>query len=115
MARREFSVAVRKAAWERCGGFCECGCGVKILPGDGPEFDHRIEAALGGEPTVENCIVTRKTCHKAKTRARASAVAKALRLERHAANIRPRKAVIAGSRASRWKKPINGPAIRRTD
>lgn len=27
MSRREFSVRTRKAAYERSGGVCECGCG----------------------------------------------------------------------------------------
>jgi len=56
--RREFQKSVKIAAWQRSGGVCECGCGVKIVAGDGPEYDHRLEATLGGEPTLDNCVVT---------------------------------------------------------
>lgn len=35
--RQEFSKHVRIAAWERCGGNCEC-CGQKIV--GTPEFHH---------------------------------------------------------------------------
>ncbi len=53
--RKEFPKKVKLAAWQRSGGICECGCGVKIIAGDGPEYDHIIEDTIGGEPTLENC------------------------------------------------------------
>ncbi len=62
--RREFPKSVKIAAFQRCKGVCECGCGVKIRPGDGPEYHHRMEDALGGEPTLENCVVLRTRCHR---------------------------------------------------
>jgi hypothetical protein len=51
--RQEFSKATKLQMWERCGGRCECGCGLKII--GRPEYDHYpIPAALGGPATVEN-------------------------------------------------------------
>lgn len=113
MKRIEFSAKVRLAAWERSGGLCECGCQVKILPGDGPEYDHRVEAVLGGEATLQNCVVLRRRCHQAKTSARAPVLAKTRRLEKAASGIRPRKVVIPGSKASKWRKKIDGSVERR--
>lgn len=64
--RTEFAAKVRVAAFERAGGCCE-ECSVSIRPGNGPEYDHRIPDALGGEATLENCAVLCRNCHGAKT------------------------------------------------
>lgn len=88
--RKEFSKAVKLAAWQRCEGRCECGCGVKIFPGDGPEYDHRLEDTLGGEPTLENCVVLRGRCHKAKTSKSRPIVDKARRGFENRINARPK-------------------------
>lgn len=56
MTRSEFPKSVKLAAFERCRGRCECGCGLKIL--GGVHYDHYpIPAALGGPGTLENCRV----------------------------------------------------------
>lgn len=69
--RREFSKKVKLAAWQRASGHCEePSCGVKIILGNGPEYDHALEDYLSGEPTLENCVVLCLRCHKAKTKAR---------------------------------------------
>lgn len=64
--RREFSKQVKREALRRANGKCEnekCGAlfGVKF------HFDHDIADGLGGEPTLENCKVLCRTCHKEKT------------------------------------------------
>ena len=64
--RTEFPAKVRVAALERCGGCCE-ECGVSIRPGNGPQYDHIIPDALGGEATLDNCAVLCRSCHGAKT------------------------------------------------
>jgi 5-methylcytosine-specific restriction endonuclease McrA len=114
--RIEFSAKVKLAAWERSGGQCECGncAGAKIVPGDGPEYDHRVEAALGGDGSLENCIVSSARCHRSKTSARAPVIAKARRLEKKQANLRPaRKALIPGSKGTRYRKKLDGSVERR--
>lgn len=63
--RAEFSKATKLAAWERCGGRCECGCGLKIL--GRPEYHHRVPAALGGSNELENCAVYSVKCHRLQT------------------------------------------------
>jgi 5-methylcytosine-specific restriction protein A len=70
MARKEFPQKVRAAAFKRCGGpdksLCE-GCGLPIKRG-GFHYDHAKADTLGGEPTLENCVVLCTPCHKAKTK-----------------------------------------------
>lgn len=115
MSRREFPAAVKRDAYARCGGRCE-GCGGEFGPANGPEYDHRVEDALGGEPTLENCqVLGAKCCHRRKSIERAAPVAKALRLDRKAANIVAKKRELPGSRRSPWKQKIGGGWIRREE
>ena len=63
MTRQEFTKKTKLALWERCGGRCECGCGLKII--GTPEYDHSpVAASLGGPATVENGRVLSKKCHR---------------------------------------------------
>jgi 5-methylcytosine-specific restriction endonuclease McrA len=78
MKRQEFTKATKLAAWERCGGSCECGCGQNIL--GTPEYDHIVAAALGGSNGLENCRVMSRKCHRRLTSAETvPTVAKATR------------------------------------
>jgi 5-methylcytosine-specific restriction endonuclease McrA len=65
-ARREFSRKTRALAFERCNGSCE-SCGARLKVGEG-EYDHILPDVFSGEPTIENCQVLCRACHKAKTR-----------------------------------------------
>jgi len=91
----EFPKAVKLAAWQRSGGICECGCGVKIIAGDGPQYDHRLEATLGGEPTLENCVVLRTRCHAAKTSERRPEIDKTRRGFEKRINARPKRSKLS--------------------
>ena len=73
-SRREFSPVVKRAAYQRSGGICECHllrrdretCGAEL--GEGNTFyEHILPDQLNGEPTLENCAVLSKTCWKNKT------------------------------------------------
>ncbi|WP_068305881.1 HNH endonuclease [Pararhodobacter sp. CCB-MM2] len=111
--RSEFPAKIRVAAFERAKGCCE-QCGVSIRPGNGPEYDHRIPDALGGEPTLENCDVLCRSCHGAKTaKEDVPRIAKAKRVQRGHINARPKPVHrLPGSKGSGWRKPINAPAYR---
>ena len=114
MSRKEFPKSVKLAAWQRSNGHCECGCGVKIIAGDGPQYDHIIEDALGGEPTLENCRVLRKRCHAGKTSERRPNLDKARcgfekRIKARERRARP----MAGTKASGWKIKMNGERVKR--
>lgn len=62
--RREFSVKVKKAAYERSKGICEI-CGLKIL--GHAEFDHKIPLGLSGKSDMDNIACLCKKCHRIKT------------------------------------------------
>lgn len=53
--REEFSTAVRRAAWARCGGRCE-ECGERLVRGR-YTYDHTTPWRRGGPSTLENCMV----------------------------------------------------------
>lgn len=85
MTRAEFSQKTKLAAWKRADGICECGCGQPFgkHPKERPEYHHRVEAALGGENCLENCMAIRADCHAGITaKDSAPRVAKARRGEK---------------------------------
>jgi hypothetical protein len=98
MSRREFSLSVKKAAKERAGDTCECGCGRPFTnhPKERPHYDHRLADNLGGTPTLDNCAVIRIDCHKAKTGQDMNHIAKARRGENERLNLRPPRRKIPG-------------------
>jgi 5-methylcytosine-specific restriction endonuclease McrA len=107
MDRREFSKAVRRDAFLRANGRCElCGCKQRL------EYHHRIEAYLGGEATLENCIVLCRSCHGLTTQERRSEIDKTRRLADKRMGIR-RKSTMPGSRNSKYKKLMNGETVLR--
>lgn len=113
MTRKEFPKSVKLAAWQRSGGHCECGCGVKIIAGDGPEYDHVIEDAIGGEPTLDNCRVLRKRCHKAKTGKRRPEIDKARRIFEKQIKARSTSRPMPCGKNSAFKKKMNGEVVPR--
>jgi len=62
MARLEFPRKVRAAAILRAAGHCE-RCSAVLKTGEA-EFDHILPCALGGEPTLANCMVLCRPCHR---------------------------------------------------
>lgn len=108
MTRREFPRSVKVAAFKRADGHCE-DCGQKLFPGN-IEYDHSQEDFFGGEPTLHNCRVVCRGCHRSKTSARAPVMAKTRRQEAKNAGIhKPR------SRLSHptLRKKMNGEVVAR--
>jgi 5-methylcytosine-specific restriction protein A len=67
MSRREFSKLVKRDAFLRADGKCEgANCGAKLTKGKFA-YDHDIADGLGGEPTLDNCVVLCSACHGVKT------------------------------------------------
>lgn len=112
--RREFPARVKVAAYERSKGVCE-GCGGPLQVGRF-HYDHRIPDAMGGEPTLENCVVLCIGCHGAKTtRDDVPAIAKAKRREaRHLGAYRAKR-LIPGSKGTGFRKHIDGRVTRRKE
>jgi 5-methylcytosine-specific restriction endonuclease McrA len=91
MTRTEFSKSTKLQAWNRCQRsgipYCECGCEQKIV--GRPEYDHKLADGLGGDNSLENCVVMNAKCHRIKTsREDVPMIAKADRLREKAAGIR---------------------------
>ncbi|MBX3579957.1 MAG: hypothetical protein KF723_22365 [Rhizobiaceae bacterium] len=132
MSRSEFSSKICDAAWERAGGICEChrlaeygiegftaeGCGQRLGPVGNIYYEHIIVDRAGGKPTLDNCAVLTRACWRKKTDTHDQPVAaETKRQERMDRGIRPRQRKgqpMPGSRASGWRKPMFGPAERRT-
>jgi hypothetical protein len=116
MSRDEFPVSVRKAAYARAGGICECGCGQPFTdhPKERPHYDHDLPDFLGGVNDLENCKVLRVCCHQVKTYGKDMGMIKKVRRgQKDRANLKAIKAAIPGSRGSKFKKKINGEVVRR--
>jgi 5-methylcytosine-specific restriction protein A len=113
VTRREFSVAVRKAAWERCQGKCE-SCGTPFM-GRRPDYDHVKPDGLDGEPTLGNCQVLCRICHEYKTHQQDRPVmAKADRQGKAEAGIKAiRGPPMPGTKRSGLRKRMNGNVERR--
>ena len=67
MNRNEFSVATRKTANERAGDNCE-NCGTVFTAANPRNHDHDLPDDLGGDNSIENCVVLCLACHKLKTK-----------------------------------------------
>jgi len=113
MSRREFSKAVMRDAALRAGGFCENRtCGAKLSHGDF-HYDHIIPDALGGEPTLDNCQVLCRACHKEKTgNEDMPRIAKAKRISDREKGIK-RRSRFGASRDSNLKMKIGGGLVDR--
>ena len=116
MAKRlEFSKAVKAQRFAHCGGRCE-KCGDKLFY---VEYDHDLPAGLNGGATFENCRCLCRECHYLKTHGKEGdryVMRKADRVRaKHTGTRQKSKAVMAGTRRSRWKKKLNGKTERRDD
>lgn len=105
--RREFPQRVRAGAMLRCGGRCEGkGCGAKLTTGAiHYDFDHELPDGLGGDPTLDNCLVLCKLCHKAKTARDVGMMAKADRCAKKHLGIRP-PSRFPNAKGGRFKTPL---------
>jgi len=112
--RQEFTPRTKLDAWKRSNGHCE-NCGIKIIAGNGPEYDHIVAAALGGAADLDNCAVLCRNCHGAKTAQHdIPKIAKSNRVIKRNAGIKRRKGKpMPGSKASGWRKRMDGTVERR--
>ena len=111
--RNEFDGKTKALAFARSGGKCEI-CTIKLRTGN-IQYDHEIPCGLdgsGGEATLDNCRVVCRSCHGSKTAQDVKRIAKAKRNYRKAHGIY-KASRFACSRASKWKKKINGEVVER--
>lgn len=112
--RRKFTAKALLQRLVAHGGKCACGCGQRIDQTTGCEWDHIVPLAIGGVDELDNLQPLTSKCHRAKTSDDAGTIAKTRRQEQRAAGIsRQPAAVIPGSKASPWKRTIDGRTVRR--
>lgn len=111
MKRIEFTAKIKIEAFKLAKGMCQ-NCGCRLVSA---EYDHRVALALGGESTLENCEVLCKGCHRFKThRVDVPEIARAKRREaKHRNATKPKRNPMPGSKASGWKKRMDGTVERR--
>jgi len=114
MTRRSLSTRERLRLFAHHRGVCHI-CQGKI---DGTreawEIEHELPVALGGDESDENRKLAHVKCHKAKTAKDVGRIRKAdrARAKHTGAKSKPRH-VIPGSKASGWKKRLDGSVVRR--
>lgn len=114
MTRRTWTSKRKLAVFEVHGGRCHI-CGVKI---DGTreawELEHIIPIALGGADDETNTAPAHVACHKPKTAQDVARIAKANRVRAKHMGAKPEtRAVIPGSKASRFKRKVGGGVVDR--
>lgn len=120
--RKEFPQKVRKAAFARCcrngtmPGIPQCEHCGNVLRSGNIEYEHLQADGLSGEPVLENCGVwcavpcsSRKTFTQDNPR-----MAKADRVLKKAYGLQAKGRPMPGSKASGFKKLMNGTVERRT-
>ena len=113
MTRRRFPARALMARLLDFDGRCaECGC--KVGGSAGLEFDHVIPLEMGGDDALDNLQPLCRADHRAKTAQDVGHIAKAKRMTQRAAGIsRQPRAIIPGSKASGWKRTLDGRTVRR--
>jgi hypothetical protein len=119
MAKRlEFKKSVKIAILRRSGWpeapVCE-GCGLP-LRGKRIEVDHTLECwekPDRTELTAEDGRALGECCHKPKTARKNGERAHGTRIIENAAGVKKKARPMAGSRASGWKRKMDGTAVRR--
>lgn len=87
--------------------------GRKIQPGEKWDMDHVIALCNGGENRESNLAPALQQAHRQKTSQDVAQKKKDARVRAKHLGIHKPKSTMPGSRASKWKRPINGPTIRR--
>lgn len=115
--RREFTKETKRLALKRSTGLCEASTAMYgITDGRrcnaplayGVEFDHVVLDANSKDNSLENCAAVCLKCHKHKTRTHdIPMAAKTVRMQDKLGFGIRKRATMAGSRNSPWKKTFN--------
>lgn len=103
---------VRLRIFERDGGICQCGCGIKIRSGDIWQTDHIIAIVSGGENRETNLRTLLDEHHKEKTAADVAEKSKIATLAKKNLGIK-KPSRMMGSKNSPFKKKMDGTVVRR--
>ncbi len=104
---------VRLRVFDKHDGICHIS-GRKINPGDNWELDHIVALVNGGKNDESNLAPALKDAHKPKTAADVAAKAKTDRVrKKHLGIGTGKKALIPGSKGTRFKRKIDGTVVAR--
>ena len=113
MTRRRFSAKALVARLLEFDGRCAI-CRVVTGGAAGLEWDHIIPLEMGGDDALSNLQPLCRGCHKGKTSIDVGHIAKANRMQQREAGIkRQPRSVMPGSRASGWRRKLDGSTERR--
>lgn len=114
MTRQRLTANRRVKIFEANEGICHL-CEQKIQVGQPWDVSHMIPLELGGPDTEANMLVAHRSCHRAHTAAvDAPAIAKAKRIRaKHLGAQTPTRRPFPGSRASKFRRRMNGTVERR--
>lgn len=112
-ARRSISTKERVRLFMLHGGTCHL-CGGKIGVGEAWDVSHDIPLELGGADDDANRLLAHRKCHRAHTASvDVPAIAKAKRREARHIGAKRTARPMPGSRASGWKRRMDGTVVRR--
>lgn len=103
---------VRLRVFERFDGICQI-TKRKIRAGDAWAIDHVVPLADGGSHCESNLVPVLEIAHRQKTGAENTERAKIRQVKAKHYGIKKTKAVIPGSKRSRWKRTLDGRTIER--
>ncbi len=99
---------IHKRAGERCQN-----CTTSLAGGKLAEYDHIIAIVNDGENRESNLQVLCVNCHQPKTKVDLAIKAKTARVRGKFLGIRKTRNPMAGSKASKWKKRMDGTVEKR--
>lgn len=114
MKRKHLSTKTRVSIFERHGGVCHL-CSAKIQPGQEWDVSHEIPLELGGADDESNWLPAHRRCHRDHTALNdIPAIARAKRIyAKHIGAKAPSRNPMPGSRASKWKRKMDGSVVLR--
>ncbi len=125
MSRLEFTAKVKRAAFQRSAGYCECGlvpelrrpgygCGTKLAEGR-IRYEHIIQDAIAHDNSLGNCAVLSIGCWREKTdKHDLPTIAKSNRVRDRSWGIKRRRSrPMPHGRGSRTKRKITGEVVPR--
>ena len=111
--RANLSTKDRKEAFEYWGGICHI-TGIKIDPeNDDWDIEHPEPLWAGGVDDITNRKPALRWAHKEKTKVEATARSKGNRIINKRNGFKKSKNPMNGSKASGWKRKMNGETVRR--
>ena len=113
MAKRLTITPKRRAEIFRdAGGVCHL-CSRRISPGETWEVEHPKAIGLGGADNSTNWLPAHVDCHAGKTRQDIKIMRKADRQMKAHIGVKSSRAVMPGSRRSKWKRKLSGEVVER--